>query len=318
MKDYYDVVICFGGFEQRVLGILNILKSQKIKQLVLMEYTPQSETVDELNHKNLLLLKKGLDKNADKTIIIQNNPDSPTKTISELRSKVFNKYNHKKIRVLIDISGCNNALIHNFVYFFYQEKLLKRCKFKLHFVYTKPKEYYVFDLKKENGIEMQIPHVRYVYPIPNFLGNPNPLKTDCLLLFIGYERFRSQALIQHYMPVKTVFLINEKPKSEIEKKAANTALKLHSDIFDDSTIKENTDFYSFAKIVRKLKKLVRKYSKEHNVVIGCFGSKIQTIATSIVSIKMKNITVANARPDNYSPRHYSFGIGKKYIIQITI
>lgn len=318
MEDFYDIVICFGGFEERVLGILNVLENKKMRFLSIIKYSQQSEEVNKLNNKNYLVLKEYLSPKAEEVFEISNNPDKPISTIEQIQKEVISKIKKKKISILLDISGCNNSLIHNLVYMLDIEKKRNKKAFRVDIIYTKPKHYFVFNVENTEYDNFDMPYVRFVHPVSNFLGTPDPLKRECLFLFIGYERFRSESLIQHYLPVKTIFLLNHKSKEESQKDAIQTSIDLHRDIFDDNSTIEQIDFYSFSKIVKKLKSLTKKYSRNYNLIIGCFGSKVQTIAASLIALKNRSITIANARPDDYSPRNYSTGIGKKFILQISI
>jgi hypothetical protein len=306
----YDLIICSGGFEERVFGIKNFLKSMKTENLVIFEYIKQNTEIDKLNSENCDKLIEFLIPICENFYSIKNDPDDSTLAIDTFAKMGFeeNKANskNKRIDVLFDISGCNEFLIHTLILHLLKKATSLELKLNLHIIYTKPTHY--------NHEKMIEPYIRKVAKLSS--GIINPLKQECLLLFIGFEYFRSLALIEYYSPAKVIILVNQESSIEKEKLSAQKALELHKDLIEsDSSNLENIAFYKLSLILKKLGKIIEKYS-EFNLILGCFGSKIQSIAASILSLSHEDLIISTVRPHNYYPKNYSCGIGVSLIYEL--
>jgi len=331
-----DILVLFGGFEDRVLAIKKILCNKFFKYFVMMRYINQPDVIKKDNQKNIKALKTFFKANREEYLEINVYFENLSKTINSLKNQIIEKLKKKRVSIAIDISGCSTPIIHSFFHFIFTYSKHNKTKFHIYLFYTKPKKYGVFDIhevyplddddykvklgimKKDQDKEKKLvqPYVSYVHPVLNYFGKPDSLKRNILFLFIGFERYRSEALIIHYLPIKTYFLLNINSDDAEQKKNVKTAIKLHEDLITEDNILD-IEFYDLEKITFQLEKYVKNFIKEYNIIIGCFGSKIQTIAASIIAYNSPEITLANAKPESYSPRDYSDGIGQTLMFKIT-
>lgn len=303
----YDLILCFGGFEKRVLAFFEKIGDIKTSLGVVFKYKDQkSKETNTKNTENLNWLIKKLNNIATEVKVIENDPDEPKIALAQLESLFANIKKRQEIKILIDISGCNTAFLINMIHFFNGKANLQK-QLVTHFVYTRPETY-----KKQ----ISNPSVRYVSPIENYTGSPDPMKDDCVFIFAGFESNRSLALADYYDPAEIILLVDRNPSNERDRNAVDISLEKHRILTDRGAIIQDISFINLPKILQKLKELIDLYSRRYNIVIGCFGSKIQSIAAAILAIENRNLIIVNARPDVYSPRHYSVGIGETYYYEI--
>ena len=289
-----DIFITAIGFEDRSLGVINILNNYNFSKAFILKYEPVIEVPpsienEKMAHKKLSQLGTVLD------VIID-----PTNPIPALK-KLFSQLLAESISTMtIDISVMSKYVLLLILRFLTEERLIN----KVNFLYTEPNNY-VDDNMTPLSFGTSI-----FETVPTFAGEHNSRSDNLLILMLGFEGKRAYSVWDRIEPDKCVLTIPSPPFniSWINRTRTENSALINS--VGEKHV-QNIDSRNPFLALDSLNKILSDYDPDNkmNRFIIPMGTKPQTIASFLFYWKNNhNPTIMYPNPKKHSK--ISKGIGR--------
>lgn len=301
-----DVFILAASWEERCLGTARRLGSYTCGTVVLTTYDHPSE----LREKHLKELIERLSPIGDlqRLMSTRGDPlDSVRNTVRIIRDRV----GQRQPRISIDISTFTRKHLLLLLQGLDLADMLKTCQF----YYTEPEDYHSHD---DEPITQGISSVR---AIETYTGYNNPSCDSVLVLFLGYEGRRAQALWEHLEPNITIAVIPDPPykpewrnRTETQNRYLLSCLNRGRVLKSHSREPEDTEG-----LLKNLVSSELYRATSYNYLIAPLGTKAQLLG--LYRFWRRNpgfATVMYANPVRYREERASHSVGRTWLLDSSV
>lgn len=304
----YDYFICSSSFEQRCLSVCANIDVNKLKKSFII-YNKEYEIYSK---KNLNKQKKLLSPHFS---LVETSIKNPIFTADSLNEGIIkNIIKDKKKDILLDITTFNHEGL-----LILLKLLLLYCPLSsLTCIYTNAKEYSVGDEVNQKWLSKGIEEVRGVL---GYSGNLIPSKKAHLLIIVGFEVERANAMINFLEPNVLSLGYGKSENSTVEKDKEANSHYSHL-VMQMSPSYPNINMFDIPcddpiKTYNSLKEYINKY-KDENILIAPMNNKISTIGVGLLALKNERIQICYGQALTYNVINYSEPGSKCYIFDIDL
>lgn len=310
-----DILIVVSGFEDRVLKIIELTKNLDLSNTIIINfrYKETDNEAGEANYEKYLRIKDHFE-NAKTKEYSETEIDllEPSRTFESVSNFLFRRQKvGAKHHVIFDMSGCFDGIIPPLVKYLFEAEWVNR--FEL--LYTKPESYNVTKtepgLKDESYLQMTRSFVK-VEPFDGFEGISHPLKNEKLILIPGFEAHKTEKMCSKFEESQKLMYLPKIEESEYAKHTHTVHSQLTID-FDIET--REISLFNIPEIIAHLRDGMQD-KHLRNYILGCFGNKLQLVASTLVSIEDPSILLMRVVLSNYNPKFFSTGMGSTVIVKI--
>ncbi len=297
-----DVLILAASWEERCLSVPKRLASYRCEKILMSIYDGPSQ----LRQKNIEALEEILPKFGELNKLNARHAN-PLPNVRDTIAKIRELSGKAQPRISMDISTFTRKHLLQLLQGLDQVGMLNACQL----FYTEQEDYHTED---DEPIAQGITSVK---AIETFAGHNNPSRDSLLIIFLGYEGTRAQALWEHIEPNITLAVIPDPPyKSEWHDRTEAQNRYLLSCLPKDHILKCHS--MCPADTVRLLTELTTSntYSADnYNYRIAPLGTKAQTLGVYRFWQKHRGMpTVMYASPVRYKEERATFPPGRTWLL----
>lgn len=313
------------GFEERARAVLMMLSSRAIDGLVAVLYRPPLAD----NRATELLIDRYEKKHRPpktRVIHVDCDPRQPRRFSEAMRSALMEFEHLVEGEVWVDVSGMPMHVICISI-------ALCRARWPdraIRIIYTEAREY--FPTKNEyegvkrgakfrsgNELPKALTSEMDDNIIPEmFSGFAVREAPTCLILQAGYERHRSEGVVDYVNPNKLVIVYGRPVRASLHWRVL-MARDLHSSLVGTRPVsEEEVETLHISQTVELLTNYYEMLFDNHNIAIAPIGGKLQTVGTYLVWEKFRDIQIVYPLPVSYLPHRSSRGVGKTFWVQLPM
>jgi len=325
-----ELIVLIAGFEKRCLSILRYINGINLRNshIILLVYIKQEDMevnlANEDSEKVIISFLKNRKLNFETIPLDHLNP---LRTIVDLKNYISrNKLDPSK-EIIIDISSAKDSLITLLTI-----QLLKNKFQHIKFIYTMPKSYNLVEIAKKfkdlDKFTQEIINKRFqriskfikVAPFKGFEGIPDPTIPSRFIFLVGLDVNKVLVVCREFedswVTTKKILVGSSAfvDNSEIRDFTREIHSRLTKRYEMDYSLIEN---HNLQEIISSLNKIINPFLNKENIILCCFGTKIQMLACTLFSYMNPRITLLKVQMKQYRPKYFSKGIGKSLIIDIS-
>ncbi len=320
-------LILVAGFEERCLGILDLIRDLDLQRtlILMLRYQSTDLEIERSNKKNEEKIELFLKKRGYSFYEIDIDHLNPFKTLIKMK-KILEKCSKvERLDIIFDVSGCIDGLIPILT-----NRLISLNPANFSLVYTKPRTYKLIKFYEQG----RFTSIQKLYSDPKLSkqfmmtsgldrvdfyegleGNPNPLNPYRIIFLAGFELNKIEVVCDQYSDSRKEILFGQS-KLFNTKKEQDLSRKIHENLdpvlqFEKGVI-EN---FNVQEILNELKNRVEGYQKE-NILICCFGTKPQLVASTIIGLQKREIGLVRVLLKDYHPKYFSEGKSSSLLITL--
>jgi hypothetical protein len=321
------LLILVAGFEERCLGVLDLIKDLSLKetQIIILTYQSRDFEITRANKRNEGKMKSFLRNREYSYREIKINHLYPFKTLHKL-NPILEILKLEGLDIVFDISVCIDGLIPLLA-----SHLLSLFPETLSFVYTRPGIYNIvknYAKKDFSGLKKfySDPRLRKQFMMTSGLdrvdfyegieGNPNPLYPYRIVFLAGFELNKVEAVCDQFSDSKKDILFGVSTLFDT-KKELEVSKEIHDELDPALHVEKSTiENFDVQKILDGLNERIEGYPRE-NILICCFGTKPQLIASTLIALNKKEICLVRVLLKDYHPEFFSEGKSTSLFISIS-
>jgi hypothetical protein len=316
------LLVIGAGFEERSRALLNLLRVESIGALLAIVYRPSlAENCEaEALVEQLTTARDGVGKSA----IVECDPSESRKFQQGMQRGLEGCSPLAEGEVWVDISGLPMHVI-CMVLALCRERWVER---NLRIIYTEAREY--FPTKEEyerakkrssfqNGSELpraltsEMDHNVIPEMFSGFAVREAP---TCLILQAGYERHRSEGVVDQINPNKLVIVYPRPARQSLQWRVL-MARGLHASLAGTRQVsEEEVQTLGVGDSLDLITTYYEMLFDNHNIVIAPIGSKMQTVAAFLAWERFRDIQIVYPVPVSYLPRRFSRGVGTTFWLRL--
>ncbi len=305
-KESVDLFICSSSFEERCFTLANIV-AKDFKPKESLVFYNDNEYLEIINNSKKLgkLLK------ANSENIISLNSDNQIQNAIKINEILDLKLKNNVDSVLLDTT----TFTHETLLVLFRLLSFKKSSFKNLFItYVGADDYSFNELElSKKWLSKGISEIRTIMGYP---GVMSPARENHLVVLFGFERDRTNSLIDHLQFEKVSLGFGAKTNS-ISSKHYNLNYERHCELMKKYTNASKfeldlTDPY-------KAKEDIENYLSnffEDNIVIAPMNNKLSTIGASLVAIANQRVQLIYAKAIEYNAIGYSKPMDSTYLFKI--
>jgi hypothetical protein len=319
-----DVLIHAPGFEDRTMGVLDVVESSASSSAILLHYLP-ADRGNRLDQVRAALLSKGVT-TTDEDIVAYDSFE-PGDFESRLRQRLRMKGAR---RVVVDISTMSKLAI---------MLVLNVCDsldVGVRVLYSEAEEYGPTKEEFEDAVKNNEIHrptlqvftgVYGVVRVSSLASVSMQGQPTAALVFMSFNDALTQILLNTVYPSR-LFLINGSPPVHNWREAATAWIhdQVRREWEDDNPVapsngdaiplpQRSVSTLDYKETVCLLLKLYWELSATHRILLAPSGSKLQAVGAYIVRALHRDIHIEYPAPEGFFPR-YSNGVATKWLLEL--
>ncbi len=283
-----DLFICCAGFEARCSSAASRLSpSYRTRYSIILQIEDSFFTKEvEANHARLQAAL--WQHTVEGVYVINCNRDNPNDAIAQIKA-IWPRVKPKDVEepyITLDISGITKIYLLQLLYFIVAEQSLGLPRL----VHT-TQSYAATRLTR--GVEQ-------ITTIPNFFGSMTIDKPNLLILLLGFEPERSLSVWKQFNSEHTIALISNPPRDGnmyyLEYAKKNNAALLSQANVELRDVPPDSPYG----VRNTLEEIYHEYKDTHNIIVGPFGTKPQTVGVFLFCLEHPKVQVIYSFPSSYT------------------
>jgi len=280
--------ICCASFEDRCISSVSKMGTDFRTSFAVIFAIEESLYKSQVDT-NLFKLQSELGKRtAEGVFIISCQKENPVEGIAQLKNiwQRCKPKNSEEPFITIDISGFTKIYLLQLLYYLVIELNLGIPRM-LHTTQT------YLPTKLTRGVEQ-------ITTVPNFFGSPSLEKQTILVLFLGFEPERSNAVWKHFNPQKTIALVTNPPRygnlDYLKYAQKNNSYLLSQPSVEVRDVPADNPYA----VKNVLETIYYDTRSSFNMVIGPFGTKPQSVGVFLFYLEHPTVQVIYSFPVKYT------------------
>lgn len=310
-----DLLIVCAGYEDRAHAVLERLPRSSRPQTILIHYVKGPEEDNDAYDK----MKKTFRERSIVPVEIEYDFRKSKEFADQFALTLKGVNTDVESRIWVDVSGLTTYGICIVL-----EACRRLCSFRpVRILYVEAKSYYPTELeyikyaKSKDKETLSLPssltaETSDVLILDEFSGYFLKSDPTCLILFAGYQKHRSVAVIEAVNPSKVVIVYGA-PPDKGNRWRIDMSRDVHEALVTERIrAEEEVSTLDVEPTLELIEKYYDMLCDDHNICICSNCSKMQTVAVFLAWERNRDVQLAFPLPMHYLPRRSSKGSGRLY------